>query len=580
MKPACLKTRFMVPAWWEKSYEAAVAASAQNVDSLTLSTKAMMTPALQISELDALTIILSCLQEQLLDNKPLQLDPEEHRKNISSNSRTRVVSFERVFQGISGLKLLSPNGHAGYAVTPVFKQERWLPNSNGTILIELEPSSVGREVVLGYGEPYVDLLRRVCDEADVQTLLGQKPPLALWQSTWLDLSGPEQATLLRLERAMQWEFRWLTIDGVFGMPMQQLFAGIDIPRPRKSSSQMSPLVQKQRFLERLGKKLVDHGMLHSELGHDYLALAPEEIRGAWLVWQVARDRLFPEESKEYLQLAARHLFHHVYQPRLSDVLKVMAGNLYDSAMDKQFRTGMEGILAATGEEIAVVTRLNENLPLNAIALFCEWNLRQMAGHERPLPSELSQSAAAQAAHPGGKDEFVARFERFVSLIQDTQYQDDLKKIPGATLTSEVTWQEKAYRRYLMNTRRHLSESLIVPKAVASEPVVPSPVPEVPETSFSSSSIRPSEVSLGKMKKIATEELILMREKDKTRYEFLKKTFLEQLDGKTKEDVRMLQNVMTPDLFDKQIQNKIVKFMVENPGAWRSGSVTPSIVTKH
>ncbi len=578
MKPACLKTRFMVPAWWERSYEAAVAASVQNIDAFTLSTKALMTPALQVSELDALAIILNSLQEQLLSDQSLQLDPEEHRKNISSNSRTRVASFERVFQGISGLKLLNPDGNGGFSVAPVFGQERWLANEDGFIKIDLEPSSIGREIVLGYGDPYVDLVRRVSEEVDVQTLLGQKAPLALWQSTWLDLSGPEQATLLRIERAMQWEFRWLTIDGVFGMPMHQLFAGIDIPRPRKSTSQMSSLVQKQRFLERLGKKLVDHGMINVELGNDYLALSSDEVRGAWLVWQVARDRLFPEESKEYLQLSVRHLFKHVFEPRLSDVLKVLAGNLFDNAMDKQFRTGIDSLRGALTDDLQVVTRLNENLPVTSLALFFEWNLRQMAGHERPLPGDLAQSVAAQAAHPGSSDDFVSRFKRFAAFTQETQYQEEIKKTPGATLASEATWQEKAYRRYLLSTRRSLSEVAAL-KAVA--PVeVSLPESTLPTESPASASIRPSDVSLGKMKKIATEELTLMREKDKTRYEYLKKTFLDQLDGKTKEDLKMLQGMITPDLFDKQIQNKIVKFMVENPGAWRSGSLSASMATKH
>src|SRR6185437_15927736 len=78
-------------------------------------------------------------------------------------------------------------------------------------------------------DPHLELVRNATGRAEAGDALGDHAPLVVRRSIWLELVGPEQQLLLRLERAMQWEFRWLQLEGIFGLPLSELFSDLPLP---------------------------------------------------------------------------------------------------------------------------------------------------------------------------------------------------------------------------------------------------------------------------------------------------------------------------------------------------------------
>lgn len=571
MVASCFDTMFFAPCWWVRAFEAAIAPKSPLLNPSDFSLRARMTPVMGHIELNALNVLIASLQMQLLDDTSrLRLDPEHHRKCVSVGSKTKVFSFERVLQELCGLRILLSNDYGGYQSVNIFTDEVWIKDKDrNKLLLEVELANLGAELLLGYGEPYSDLTRFYQGKPIVQSLLGSQSPLALWRSVWLDLQGVEQAVLLRLEQAMQWKFQMLGLDGTFGQSIEELFSGISLtPRYRSSSStedglEKSSSTRSMEILSRVGKKLLDHGLLTEASSNHYLAMGREENDGAVVGWKVTRDRTLDLEYNEYQKLVSHFLWRKVYYKNFDSIVRVLAGHLYDSTLKQQIdmvwhelSKSIEEINTSGDKKIAPLCLINNNMPILIETLYIEWLIRKLPGHPIPLPESLNNSPLAESAVLKQQKFDINDFRKFKEiLLGNSEYISDIQNVVGATLANPITFSDDRYKDLLF--KKPDSKSSEEEKVIS----------RIDDNS-NSSSFSKVVSQKNNIKRLAFEELALMRKQDPARYMRLKKAYIDTLDQNSKKIISEVQERLQPHVFDEHLSSSLVKFMIENPSLWR------------
>ena len=286
---------------------------------MRLAAESGLAPALTIVELNALAMVLSSLQTQILGGATtLVIAPDEHLKHASSNAKSRRFAFEKLVQILAGLRLLAQDGDR-FTSHPLFGRDEWRVRADGELQVELEPAELGLELLLGLSDTHWDLVRRAQGKLAAGDALQKQAPLTLWRSVWLELQAQEQWLFLRMERGIQWEFRWLQLDGVFGSPLSELFDGILLP-----ATAGTLLSQRLKLLAKLGKKLCSQGFLTKDVHEQFLALGgatPEA--GVTAIWQVSRDRLAESTSEAYRSAACQALLTRRQAALLPDLAAIV-----------------------------------------------------------------------------------------------------------------------------------------------------------------------------------------------------------------------------------------------------------------
>lgn len=568
MHSPSLGTVFMNPSWWVRSFEVAASASSSQLSPLELSCDSGLTPALNPIELCALGTVLSNVQKQLLSGRTkIILDPVEHRKFVSSTSRSRIFSFERILQILTGLRLLSGSKDEGFEVVPLFKDEVWKRKGfyNG-LVIELELSPLGAELIFGFAEPYSEFERFISKKPRAQRHLMAKKPLCLWQSVWLDLQGLEQLIFLRMEEAMQWQNKWLRLEGTFGTSLPQLFDNLQLPNYRSQSERCSPFIMQQRVLERLGRRLMEHGLLTLHQDSEFLALGSDAGEYS-LVWQVSPEYLLFRESNFYEAKVAKFLKTHVMEDNLDVLIPVLCGPLYNPSLEAELRKIWKEVNSV--EEDDYLGLIQGNLPVFASGLFFEWFIRQMPGHSFGCDSDFFDKELLDLANPSQKSEIAKVFREFLKKVRGRDnILYDLEHNVGLTLISSKTQSYKEHYSYFVqlghaHASRHGKSGVSgdFHKKSLSEPIVAGK-----STEFHNHRPKVPGKALD-LKKNAGDELQRLRIHDPKKYQTLKIAFINTLDVEKKKIIEEVMGRLQPKVFDDHLKNSLIKFMVENPESW-------------
>ena len=206
-------TSFFLPHWWVEVFDRATVVHAAGGDPDAYVSTVKFLPYLKPLQLKLCSQIISIMQHQLLDGV---------RDNI-------IISLPRVY---NELQLLYPGGSAlrhsccctncvlfrllhvreegKVQAWSLFTDETWCSSAAG-VSVELQLAAWGRELLLGYCEPYADFVRRAQQGLPLRSLCASAP-LHLWKSVWLDLQGAEQLLYLRLEAAAQQQGNWLNLE--------------------------------------------------------------------------------------------------------------------------------------------------------------------------------------------------------------------------------------------------------------------------------------------------------------------------------------------------------------------------------
>jgi len=578
-------THLHLPGWWVHAFEVAHRAEGDSFSAMQQAFAAGLAPALGTLELNSLAMVLASLQEQILAGgyQNLRVRAEEHLKHAGTIMRTRRFVFEKIVQLLVGLRLLTPTSDGSMRSFSPVAADRWRRLSDDDefeIGISLNP--LGAELLLGLSDAHSDLVRFASGQSEAITLLRGLGPLTVWRSIWLELAGLEQLLYLRLERGMQWEFRWLQLEGIFGIPLSELFSDIKIPEQR-GVELASELAKRLRFISKLGRKLVDQGFMASTVQDQYLAFGGSDenrLTGPMMVWQASRERLASDALHAYRRTAANAIAKGWFGDSEPYLLQLC----FDSAT-----TGSVAPIASQmWRELAKIPADKQPMPLDVQpgqiilpqALYYEYCLRAHPASLWPLPSGIAGGPLGELIRDPRAPDLVSRFEKFWSLIEDDlELQQALSDEPMMTLSSAAT---RGVNEVATALKQRLANRPETPPAASSE-VKPRLIAQVaeegkkePPIQVSEKPLRPAAVSgalAARMMKTASEELAKMRAGDLTRYEQLKKAFFASLDDTSRKLLLDVQKRIQPNMFDEQLRQRLVRFMVENPGSWRSADVS-------
>lgn len=598
LAPSTFATHWILPAWWIRAYETAVLAEADGDSAMSQALKGGLAPALSAFEMNALAVVLACMQEQILASsdggRRLSVATEEHLKHAGTASRPKRLQFEKVIQNLCGIRVLADGGDGSPRAHRLFSHDVWRVGGDGgstdqaAVTCELTPSRLGFELVLGYGDAHLDLVRYAQGEPTAAKVLGSQAPLALTRSLWLDLAGVDQLLLLRLERAMQWQFRWLQLEGVFGVPLAELFRGLRLDRADTAPGEgpkENELSGRLRMLARLGRKLSAHGFLASPQADCYLAVAEAEEKELSLVWQLTRERLGSEAASAFRRGVAATTRAHRYGDFTEPLHRLFLGPSPGPEALARSRALWERL--GSIDEAPVDIGGLEHAPSMMIspqALFYELKLRQEGAATRfQVPPALLEGPLGRLVARGGESEEAQRYLAFCRLLDESpELLRALRDLPFATLTSEASQRDPALGGYLA--------SLLAPAASELLPVTRAGAETLPAVAATKDGVgadglfasdgsavtrRKAQVSgalASRMLRIASDELTRLRDAHPERYADLKRTFLGSLDDVDRRLILDIQKRMQATVFEEHLRQRLVRFMVENPSSWRSAEL--------
>lgn len=611
-----IATHMLLPAWWVRAFEASLLSEHSGRGAVEQALSAQLAPALSPLEMGALAAVIGAMQEQILEGsfRSLKLDMSRHVKEAGAGAgaKTRRFAYEKVAQLLTCMKVLEPleRGPSGH---PLFSADHWTVSqpSGKDLTISLDPGKQGIELLLGLSDAHADLLSHIAHEQEAKIPLGSKPPLMLWKSLWLELMGTESLLYMRLERAMQWDFKWLQLDGTFGLSMSELYRGLE-----------HDFAQQLRTLSRLGKRFQGHGFVAPVESDHYLAFSRDDDLEPTLVWQIGRERLASEALNAFRFLAQRSLVMHHFgsrfvgrddvtsAERLIRILLRKDCGFEDIASAKKVWDGL--LLTAYGATKPADFPISiENLEhtssqmLSPVILFFELLLRSET-EERgdssgpfPIPETLIHSPLGPLFDSQNQNPPAERLQSFARILQDApDLIEAFRTMPLATLTSPASRSDRTVMMHL-EERSKASPShegsgkplLVVSKEGSEIPPKASQTPLVSEHSapLTSSGQSPlPKAALGKnastqtplgssstsrMLKIASDELQKIKKNHPDQYAALKKAYLDSLDEGGRKLIFDVQKRMQTHLFEEHLRQRLLRFMVEHPGAWRSAETS-------
>ncbi len=585
---ASIAPHLVLPAWWVRAYEETTFSDGPEESAMRRAAQAGLAPVMSSVELNALAVVLASLQEQMLagQHRLLVIRSEDHLKHASTTVKSRLFAFERIVQQLAGVRILAPGVDKVRRSYKIFAADSFISGEGDSTAVELLPTRLGAELTLGLADPHLDLVRLAAGEPEAHTVLGGKAPLGLWRSVWLELGGLEQSLFLRVERAMQWETRWLTLDGVFGLPLDELFRGLRLPETRDAGS-TAELVRRLRVLDRLGRRLASHGFLAPAAADQYLAVDAKEETEIVLAWQAGRERLASEAMCAYRVRVAEFFVRHRFADFGDAFHRLFLGPspTHDALATARADWGRLTALPVD-PEAATAVGFSPCQPLAMAALFHEWRLRRSFAQPFPLPDLVVHGRLSELTAPGGSESVVAeRFAAFARYFAEhPQLGASLQNVAFASYASTASKASRELRERLSAALTPPSPEVRLsgdaPKAAARE--LPSPQSATQASAGGASvgvAARPvvegsvSGALASRMRRIASDELAKMRASAPERYGELRRAYFSSIDVDQRRTILDCQKTMPVTMFEEHLKHRLVRYMVENPGGWRTTAHT-------
>ena len=570
---------FLMPAWMVRAFATGAGPVAEDIAlSLDPWRESGLLPQLTQDQLVSLSGILGDLQLQAMSKKwdgVCRVGLDDVRMHFSKSGAHAGASAAALLQHLTSLRLFetkltnnveTSSSGANESLTSrtwsFFQDVEW-----GSKTIALRGSDGIEEALFGLVNPYLDAVRFGNSATEMRTILGTETPLYLWKSLWFDLSVSEASLLLNLERAVEWDARWLRLEGTFGVPIGGLFAGVPMAR---LSGHQTPFVRNLQALSKLGKKLSEHGYLAGSLTEGPIAVDSGQM-DIQLVWQLTEDRLAGTTASQYRGAVLNVLWHQQLK-RLPDVERILGINLPYS--EKSF---VSNLMAAMPIEDRAAQLLNccidlaPNQMIFLPILAMEWLGRCQPSARFPLPDAVRSSRwfglIKSAVSAGASTSDPAAL---LAGMQEPGLRRLLTEVPLASLVSAVSRALPDVATYL---RSRLSKSTaeaapkMEPLGFAGAAVLDRPAERAPVEATVVS--KQASAAADQLRRVALEELRKMRQSAPQSYVELKKSYFVSLEETPRRLLEDVERRMQPRIFDEHITQRLVRFMIENPGAWTS-----------
>lgn len=644
-----LEGYFLLPSWWILSFEQAIKSNSLASDQ---SQKTGIFPALDQEELNALLNILSLVQENIFHSKNssyVKIDLDKYQKSFTLQQNHKF-SYDRVAQLFCTLMYLSVKEDSSHDPDhQIYKAQRFVSNFNietsilnstdnpntkdfshyqaSSINIELTP--IGISSVLGYFNPYSYLI-----DPSIGIPTGFQPPIIISSSTWADLTVQEQLIFLNMKKAMYWDGSWLHFDGIFGTELSQIQSSLSLVG---SSKLRSKYFDTKEFLNRISKKLLEHGFLTHCNPSSYLALEPLHTQ-ALFIWQASLKELAILSDKALLSLCLLKTSQFI-KDEFFKLTKVLSSDKISSNENLLLKDFYSHIEQNHSMYFYPALDKNTNAPISMFFLFIEWCLRNSKNHPFSILDFIQDSSISQICTIKEEDDLgsmESKLEAFSTLLyRNHKLSSFLQKTSFSSLASKNSRKDPKLLDYLKkynpNTHSGLNIvstnlDLVTDELKSTTKKVLSKNPKQTsidnskkdllagsssDTGSSSDSLLDSNLtqeqittkelkvaSLNKikitpkikniipsleksgfnpsfqnLKKIALEELNNLKAKYPEKYAKLKQQYMDSLSEEKRQILLDVHDRVEEKVFDSHLKHGLLKYMVDNPNSWSSSRTT-------
>lgn len=571
---------FMTPLWWIRAFELALEARRFTKDPFSLSGTSGLSPALTDIELNALIVMIQLAQSQIFSKSgTLVFSAEELQKHDAYRSPAKSFLFQRLLQLLPAVRIDAINtlsdGHI--SSLHLFQDEGSRQIAGGLWEASFRLPPLAPECILGYADAYGELLRLIEGKPRAHRYLGTHAPLPLRPALWLDLLGIEQFLFLQLQKATFWDKGPIHWEPVFGKPLDELFGSLELPERKARSSENhlpeSLFRRRLRVLKRLGRKLLDHGLIRRVPEIDFLALDPANSAVS-LLWSGQEMLEEGQAINKHERQCSEYFCEQLpsLMMKLTPVLSAEGTTKVEASL--QLCKQLEVHMHSFSENYI---RIEGNLILPLIGLFLEWKIRINSKGILRLPAWLEASEILKTPDHEPLAEQLLRFMRVMADAADLKRE--IEHVPLATLAAPVTLKQRHVLEFLAS---HSLDSASSKQLNPLQNPLHSSGPVSTKLGRSPSLNAPAGGSAKKgygdieIKRQAVSELQRMREADPQRYNLLKQQYLENLDRERKNIILEMQKRMHPHAFDDHLKHSLVKYMIDHPRSWQNGDSSRSL----
>jgi hypothetical protein len=542
----------VLPGWLAASYEAAAAA-----DTLSPADSGVrVLPSYVPQELQILAMVVHALQQKgfVSHLNTLSISVSEISSTLPKSDPLLTQRVRRSLEELPSLRLLLPS-----ATEPIkiFSKEAWQTRDE----LSLTMSPVGYELINGCVDGYQEMMRRIYDEPLLTPLLGGRAPLIVSKPVWLELTGVEQLVYFRIERAIQYDFACVHLDGVFAQEISQLFGGRrPAQKHRMEIRTIQPeLIEKLRTLSKLGKKLTEHGILARNVQpvHSYMAVANSEEPS--IVWQLSENRLLGVEDDSLLDKFTHSGRHIIYDGQSLDmILKILSMGQLRGDERSRVEVHWQRLKGLPANELKGL-RFASCHVIDPFIMYLEWRFRSTRSHPVPLADGFLPTAVRDCLQ---NEDMVEGCKALIKYLADQEdFSSQIKRIPTA-LFSHPEFDNGIVRDFALTLKRSREVVNTLQSAVSSK------------VETSEQLTQASVHSDARLRKIAAEEIDRMLKFDRKSYEELRKIYYQSLDDKARRMMQEIQKKMQSSVFEDHLKQRLVRFMVENPNSWRAPRSLP------
>ena len=579
--------RTFVPGWWLHAFESSVTLPH---DPMKFGVSAgTVLPSLDSYELGLLALLLGDIQRQIMTDENQDSEVELHwalaLKHLSGVDAVSKERLGRVFDALPQLRFLVDRGQGKLVSTPLFIGETWFDSDESSPFqkLSLKPSQFAIELMTGYVDGHLDFLRQVTNFGRLSSINKGRSPLVLWTPVWLELSAPEQVVYARMEAAMQSDGAWLRLDGLVGLSLESLTAGLKLPK--KAADTGSLLMDRLRLVGKLGRRLVAHGVMHRDPSHGYMALDMRaQSNSPTLLWQASAERLRSHAEVEYFGLSSSKILRG---PVTANIKPICTSLAVISGAGISYARVLDRIWNAIANIPGCGLRVTPAVMLQAHMLFLEWIARSRESSIIPLPKRLKAHAVIGICKlvddsNAGRSfrDFIAAITRAEDLANVVEMEQDceapfslsigycqeavINLCRTAVLQAEtVTLNHGTDNRSVENSGKNFLE---VPNKI----IPAMPLNRITVKQEHDLASKP-DLAAQKLRKIAQDELEVMMRVAPDSYRELRSKYISTLDNDRRSLLLDVQRRLDSKAFDRQVKPRIVQYMIEHPANWKSAA---------
>lgn len=575
-RPIHSTSALIMPGWWARAYGSLYSSGFD--PSQKLNQGAADPSIYPLRDTDTLNfwamMIDECQRKMQLPefrvDKEIRLEWKSCQKRFGSEDPHSTVFQQKCFEDFLNLRLIAPRAPSRRMVHGVFDRRVHLQGDLETAELCIRVDSWAQEVLSGVSDGHNEALRALSGDPCVSDFLGEDAPLSVRKPAWLDLGREEQLLYFRLEQLMQWETTQslLHLEGVYAADLQELFKGLKIPDQVLGAH--SPLMERLRILGRLGRKLVEHGILAWEPESSFYACSrASEGQEPRLLWQANRDRSKSDEQRDFFGQLFEAFRRSSGIEALIPLWQAIAPRASTSGLD------LHRLWMTISEFPGGVFRVGPTRVIQVHNLFFEWSIRRASFSDIALSDEIRSFEIASYCRLQG--DIAADFRQFMDLVQANP--DEVQGLLESPLASiglsgdfnnspllfrirEAIRMENASTTVLSDEKKSILAPIIQVESIT-------PTTEQKRSNGEVSETRLLSLSESKMVRIAHDELEKMLKSDPRAYESLKQNYMKSLEDSQRSLMLDFQRRMKAPLFEQQLKQRLVRFMVSHPGEWKS-----------